>query len=635
MTNLWLYTDLGVQGIYRSEDGGENWQRVGPVDYLMDHNSASPNAQNRYTQHRFCWDATTASGPEAARRWYCIVNREVNPRHAPEAGSNLDGRLYRSDDGGRTWQPVRELDLQTYGRHDMLRHHPTAPGVLFLGSEHGLFKSTDGGRTFTRDTALRAGRVRTMDINLADPDDIYATVDDQGLYRTRDGGQVWQVVKEYRARGVAVHPTDRSVLYLYAAAPPKQNARPADAESSPLVSRDGGQSWTPSRIATEGEFAASVSRQYTQIAGNRTVVLPDPRDTMAANVQSEMAFYRTTDGGQTFRLALQGITGMLANGMCFDGFNPLRFATFNEDTSIQLTENGGRWFDYLRFTGILEYNPDAARVAPDRIPFSSVTAGDFRPMPQSQVAIFSVGWGWRTKLIRTTDAGQTWKAVDTQLRHNLFIRFHRQDPNVVYADWQRSDEAGETFHAIDKRVIGVFEANSDIVFGVGPDNEDKYTIYRSTDRGETWHPFAREANPRPLSPAAVFAVHPTDPEVIYTATRSGELARYDGKTGTWTVFDILSRAKRDDAPRREALIEIAIDPRNANRLYVLVQAVGSSVVFGSRDGGATWEDISFNLPRMGRFLTVHPLTSDVYFGCMGGGVYVLPQSEGQAGRVGD
>jgi len=43
--NMWFHTDLNLQGIYRSEDGGEKWQRVCPVDYVMDHNSAAANSE--------------------------------------------------------------------------------------------------------------------------------------------------------------------------------------------------------------------------------------------------------------------------------------------------------------------------------------------------------------------------------------------------------------------------------------------------------------------------------------------------------------------------------------------------------------------------------------------------------------
>lgn len=88
-------------------------------------------------------------------------------------------------------------------------------------------------------------------------------------------------------------------------------------------------------------------------------------------------------------------------------------ATFNEDTCMQYTENGGRWFEY-RGLGALEdpKSKDPKTVPPDKIPWSSVIAGDFMPVPGSQVAVVFAGWQWRTKLVRTTDAGLNWKIVD-------------------------------------------------------------------------------------------------------------------------------------------------------------------------------------------------------------------------------
>jgi len=550
-----------------------------------------------------------------------VVNREVNPSHDPKAGRELDGRLYRSDDGGRAWSVVRPLPWATFGRHDLLLHHPTAPGVLWLGCEKGLFQSTDGGQTFTRNSALAAGRVRTLNVNPADPDDHYATVDDRGLYRTRDGGTTWALVKPYRARGVAVHPAQRNVLYLYGANPPGKTA----AEASPLVSHDAGKTWFTSHISTDQNESAKISRQYKEIAGNRTVVLPDPRDPRLANVQSEMAFYRTIDGGRNFMIALQGITGMLPNAIWFDPFDSERFATFNEDTSMQLTENGGRWFVNRGVAGIKECRKlDWDLTPPDKIPWSSVSAGDFLPVPASQTAVLSAGWSWRTRLIKTTDAGLTWKVVDPQFRMNHFIRFHRQATHVVYADAQRSDDAGETFKPLAKRVVGMFEPNADIVFGVGSSPEESNIIYRSTDRGETWRPFVTSAQPFPLPPKAVVAPHPTNPDLLFAPMRSGEPGRYDAQRDVWTEFKLLSRVRRDDAPKRKnTVLKIIADPRNAEFIYVAVQAHGTSAVFRSTDGGGTWEDISSNLPRTPRNLAVHPHTGEVFFLNLGGGMYVL------------
>lgn len=178
-------------GLYKSTDAGESWQHVGLRE-----------ARNfgRVRVH-----------PTDCNRVYAAAFGHYGESN-PERG------VFRSTDGGQTWEKVLYRNEQT-GAVD-ISIDPNNPQVIYAalweayrkpwelssgGPGSGLFKSTDGGDTWTeltRNPGLPTGMIGKIgiDVSPADPNRVYAIIeaDSGGVFRSDDAGQTWTRTNDER-----------------------------------------------------------------------------------------------------------------------------------------------------------------------------------------------------------------------------------------------------------------------------------------------------------------------------------------------------------------------------------------------------------------------------------------------------
>ena len=158
-------------------------------------------------------------------------------------GPNPERGVYKTTDGGATWEHALFVSEQT-GAVD-LELNPANPDEVYAAlwraerkpwtiisgddTEDGLYKSTDGGKTWTKiENGLPQGLIGKIDLAVtpADPSRVYALVEappeEEGLYRSNDRGDSWRLVNSQRGlmnrpfyyTNVDADPTDADVVYV-------------------------------------------------------------------------------------------------------------------------------------------------------------------------------------------------------------------------------------------------------------------------------------------------------------------------------------------------------------------------------------------------------------------------------------
>ncbi len=236
-----VFAGIRGGGVFRSDDSGRNWRRLGK-GVLSDKVRAL---------------SLDPSNPEVV-----YVGTE------PPA-------LWKSEDGGKTWQEVQgvktlaEARKWTYPVPTIQPHirsiavDPRNSRRMCLAAQvGGVLITEDGGRSWTDVRKYIDMDVHCVTLDPANPDVIYAATGGgenfpdptpfpkgRPLYRSQDGGRHWECVtadfKRTYAVPVRVHPRDPRTLYLGVAEepPPKWLNRSTKANGALMRSADGGASW--------------------------------------------------------------------------------------------------------------------------------------------------------------------------------------------------------------------------------------------------------------------------------------------------------------------------------------------------------------------------------------------------------
>jgi photosystem II stability/assembly factor-like uncharacterized protein len=206
------------QGVMRSSDGGESWQRVG-INQGM-HSDALVR---------------------------CLANHPSRPE---VVFAGTDRGLLRSDDAGRSWRAVASPLSQTCVWS--IAVHPTDPAVMFAGtgtpSPAAVFRSDDAGETWAQRPmdvvdecpAVGIPRVTGIAIDPVEPRTVWLGVEVDGARVSRDGGDTWSSVN-----GAIPNPDVHAVAVT--AGPPRSVF--VVVNNDVYISRDDGGSWTPVRAA--------------------------------------------------------------------------------------------------------------------------------------------------------------------------------------------------------------------------------------------------------------------------------------------------------------------------------------------------------------------------------------------------
>lgn len=150
------------------------------------------------------------------------VNKVVGDGHGNLFAASIGEGVFKSTDGGRTWKPSSKgLHVRKTWEIVADPHHP---GTLYVGTQYGhLFKSTNYGDRWDEVTSLHDAPNRlnwgidwgfrtnglalhTIKFDMADPKKIYIVASGNGTYRSDDGGETWKSLRSGQNDACSIEP---------------------------------------------------------------------------------------------------------------------------------------------------------------------------------------------------------------------------------------------------------------------------------------------------------------------------------------------------------------------------------------------------------------------------------------------
>jgi photosystem II stability/assembly factor-like uncharacterized protein len=236
----------------------------------------------------------------------------------------VNGGVWKSDDYGNTWNPI--FDDQPTGSVGAIAVAPSDPNIIYVGSGEGLqrpdlsvgdgiYKSTDAGKAWTHLNLSDAQQITAIIVDPKNPDRLFVSAEGhpygpnpvRGVFRSVDGGKTFEKVlykdENIGAADVVMDPSDPQVLYaaLWAARVAPWEVRSGEyfiiAGSGFYKSTDGGSTWRP---ITQGLPTADDALSRIGIA----VAASNPKR-IYLNVETKndkAGIYRSDDAGESWRL---------------------------------------------------------------------------------------------------------------------------------------------------------------------------------------------------------------------------------------------------------------------------------------------------------------------------------------------
>jgi len=599
-----LFVSTEEHGIFRSSDEGRSWTHLASVShacltvsphYDVDNTAFAWwrywNARNRR------WEAGTVKlmGHQTITLPITTGRLVLTPIY-DDTGPNIDllalwGIGYRvSKDGGMTWSDPQMVTDTTGIQLTSLAVSPSfgEDHTLFVGSgpiipyqdegPPGIFKSTDGGRTWRLISHSLPEKHTTMGIILA-PD-----------YHNQ-------------------HPGQRSLYVLLRGPAPSSPTRV-------FRSSDGGETWGEVQIEDGGRpLEAIYSLAFP----------PDYKSNPVRLASTEWGVYRSTDRGHTWHPASQGIIGGYVSALAHSGetlymrvWEPLAWSETIPDRIYRSEDGGHTWL----------------RAAARGLPPAYVTQGSTRDLVPHDLAALPDGslfaWGMESQgVYRSVDQGETWTPALQGLTTTTgmrvftstiyFLDFTPREPYTLYAAGgstvYRSTDLGEHWHLLDLPVTGMVDG---LVATPWP-TSDVYVFFRegyllrSRDGGTTWDDLSSRLissnMPWTYLDSRVLAVHPSRPGVVYVGGGFAVPPPYTNHNRLYVSEDGGEhwRDLSDHVPSDRTIIRgLYISVHQPDRLWLLMEdtryranpaARRAHRLFISDDGGLTWVELGLD-PRL-------------------------------------
>ncbi|HVG20849.1 MAG TPA: hypothetical protein VNI02_17510, partial [Blastocatellia bacterium] len=594
-----VYAATGSGGLWKTTNGGVTWKPIFERQNTLSIGDIALEPNN----------------PDVI--W--VGTGESNVRNSVSFG---DG-VYKSNDGGKTWQHLGLKDTSTISRVVI---HPTNPDVAYVAAvghafgpneERGVFMTTDGGKTWQKTLYIDASHgASDLEIDPSNPNILYAGMwnferkpwtfrsgdEKGGLFRSIDGGRTWNKVTEGLPKllgriGVRVAPSNPKVVYAI-----------VEAKEGTLYRSD-----------DKGESFRQVSKDQTIVGRGfyYTRVRVDPANENRVYAVASPLFV-SIDGGRTFR-AISALTHIDFHALWIDPKNPNRMWQ-GQDGGFAVSNDGGDTWEYVNNFPIGQFYQIHAD---NRQPFYNIMgglqdngtwAGPSRT--REPAGILNDDW-------RMVSFGDGFFALNHPDDPELYLT-ESQGGSVVRTDFRNREQQSITPHpqagggaAADDRYR--FNWNSPLI--ASP--HDKNTVYlagnvvfKSADFGKTWQKISDDLTTNnkekqkeaggPVAPENSSAEYyctiislvesPSRAGVIWAGTDDGNLQLTTDGGKSWA--NLIKNVQ--GVPAESAVSHIELSRANADRAYAAFDRHKLDdyrpYVFKTSDGGRTWSNIAGDLP---------------------------------------
>ena len=605
-------------GVYKSEDGGKTWKNTGL----------------KKSEH--------------------IARIVVDPRNAsivyvasqgPLWGPGGDRGLYKSTDGGKTWNNILNVSENT-GITDLVMD-PKNPDILYAssyqrrrhvwtlidgGPEGGIHKSTDAGATWNKlKNGLPSGDVGRIGLAISTVDNkvLYAIVEAQtkkgGFFRSVDAGANWEKRGDY----VAGSPQYYQTIYC----DPKDVDRVYSMDVFLQVSDDAGKTFT--RL---GEKSKHVDNHAMWI---------DPDDTRHYIVGSDGGLYESFDRGQTWDY-FTNLPITQFYDVCVDDSKPFYYVYGGTQDNSTLggpsrTRNASGitnqdWFITTGGDGFQSrVDPEDPNIIYSESQYGGLVRYDKRTgeeigiQPQAGKGEQGLRWNWDSpliisphshtrlyfaanKLFRSDNRGDSWKPVSGDLTRQI----DRNQLEVMGKIWSVDAVAKNASTSLYGNCTALSESpKKEGMIYVGTDDG---LIHVTEDGGATWNKYEKFPSVPDRTFISRILTSQHDAYTIYASFDNHKMADFNpyilksidaGKT--WISI-------KGNLPANGPVLAIAEDHINPNLLFVGTEFG----LFFTVDGGQKWIQLKGGLPTIAvRDIAIQKRENDLVLATFGRGFYVL------------
>jgi photosystem II stability/assembly factor-like uncharacterized protein len=623
--------------------------------------------------------------------------------------------VYKSTDAGRTWTHLGLRDSQMIAMIDVDPRDPNRLFVAALGhpygpnAERGIFRSTDGGRTFEKalykDEYTSGNDVR---IDPSDPNVVYATLWQQqqsfiegqgfggagnGVFKSTDGGGTWKPLTEglpsIIQANIAIAPSNPRVLYAAAAGSvPTAGGRGASPTTGVVgfyKSTDAGEHWQAVVTAASGVGPTKVDgRPLARIGGgDLPTVAVDPKNENIVYTASTV-MWRSEDGGANWSAVRGAPGGDDYQKIWINPNDPQILLVVSDQGGVVSANRGASWSNWYTQPTAAMYHVTTDTAFPYRVCSGQQDSGSACVASRSMDGQITFH-DWHPANIQEygvaapdpKDPDLVYGSARTNV--SLYNRRTGQTTNVGPSAEQRAGDFGRNVRTMP---IAWSPADQGTLFYASN------VVWKSTDHARSWTrisgdltrqtwavpttagKYASTVTPAPLGSITALALSPLDLNVVWAGSDDGAIQVTTNGGGAWSNvtpaaikpwtrifnmdaghFDKLTAYAAANTLRIDDLnphfwrthdggktwteIDTGIAPGAASnsiredpRTKGLLYAATDLQVWVSYDDGAHWESLKMGMPAISvRDLQVKDddscLCSDLIAGTHGRGFWIL------------